>query len=50
MYDVWMQVPAEREGYGVDRFVGTVESFMRANNIAQNLSEITGNNVWVEEA
>lgn len=49
MIDIWMQVPSEREGFGVDKFVGSVSSYMQANEIARNLIYITGNNVWVEE-
>ena len=50
MYELWMQWPNEDDSAsGIDRFVGTVESHMRANAMARNLIEITGNNVWVEE-
>lgn len=49
MYQIWMQVPAEREGFGYDRFVGTVSSHAQASAIARNLTDITGNNVWIEE-
>lgn len=49
MYDLWMQVPSEREGFGVDKFVGTVKSYQQAIDIAANLIAATGYNVWVEE-
>jgi hypothetical protein len=49
MFELWMQVPSERKGFGVDRWVGAVNSYQQANDIARNLINITGNNVWIEE-
>lgn len=45
MYEIWFQ-----DNKGQDRFVGTTQNYAQAHDIARNLINITGNNVWVEEA